>query len=310
MITLQQNINIHEDTPVIIYTSKYVTLEGIKKEERFDYAKISSIVDKVMSGHTNLSKMEQEDLRVKMEALIINEYRAKEKADLRMNKNPEEEICVISIGKSYSAAEIKELEFNFHEDKLPESERVGRLPRINLMQQAFDAKNIFAISIVPFDPTIHQTWYTQKHMSGFEVNTGTSGINDNKIIDLFGFLPLKEETKKGKIERFGYDKSDQKADPNKPPKIFTGFFKPFSTFSSEVATPEFDPENLPFNVKKINAFSEKEVKKSISEIKNIELKDRIENIFWSFIEDDNAKGLGLTILEAPDVTRLYFSKEK
>lgn len=309
MININQDIT-QQDTPVIIYNSKYVNLEGIKKVTQFDYSKISIIVDKIMSGYPNLSKMEQGDLRVKMESLIIKEYRAKEKANLKMNEEPNIEILVISSGQLRSATKIKELEFNLHEEKLLESERDGWQPRINLMQQAFAEKNIFAISIVPFDPTIHQTWYTKKHTSSFEVNPGASIINDKKIIDHFGFLPLKEQAETENMSELISDQSTQKADPNNPPKIFTGFFKPFSTFSSAIATPEFDPENLPINVKKIQAFSDKEVKKSLSEIKNIDLKDRIENIFWSFIEDDNAKGLGLTILQAPDVTRLYFSKEK
>jgi hypothetical protein len=290
--------------PIIIYNFDQVCIEGKREVIHFDYSKVVEVVDSIMEKcKEDLTKAEENTLRANLEDLVKGEVQARDQANKRMNKAPEECVHVTKQHKLYAGAQYPSMkQQSIHELQCGDDWK----PRVALFQLAFADRCIFALSIVPLDPETHQTWYAKKSLTRLTV--GASEAEDQRIRKIFFYLP-DHSPFEGELTKTQYSTSTMKANQDEPSEVCRGFFKPYPTFSSNSAAPEFDPENLPPHVVKANVFSQNEINNSLSKIENDDLRDRVNGFVLTFIVDFQAKGMGLTILQAPRGLTLYFSKE-
>src|SRR5262249_46638752 len=154
-----------------------------------------------------------------------------------------------------------------------------------------------------------QTWYEKKSISQADPEPQ---VDEQELIRLLGFLPSGEKNQESKI-------SEAKASQCKyneklpcranPSTILQGFFAPFPGYSSSVASARYDPENLSTDVSIINVFSQK--KETAVTFVNDDLRNKVNQIVNSFIEDIHSQGLGLIVLdlESRSFKRLYYTKK-
>ncbi len=157
-------INIQQNEVYSIYCFQQVSLEGNReKKESFSYDKINSVLDKIIdvikASNPNLSKMDEDMLRKVLEVKTIKEIKAKEQADLRMNKVPDETFFVNKTGDSYFGNQLEAercfalpLKYNYERDLKEfenDADREQWQPRIDIMEQAFACHLIFSVSIIP-----------------------------------------------------------------------------------------------------------------------------------------------------------------
>ncbi len=316
MINIHPNVNPLQ----IMYGFQHISLNGRREKETFSFTKIAAAVDEVMTSvkesEPDLLKMEEDMLRNALETKFLKDVQAKDQANLRMNKSPEEQIWVQKRNDLYAGEQLKaenclsqRVKYIYERDeKLFENdaERDEWQPRIDIIEQAFACRAVFSISIVPFNSDILQTWYDKKSLS----QTAIIEANEQKITKILHYMPDTDKEFISETWKYNEKSSNVKAKLENPPEIFTGFCMPFPTFSSDLAAAQWDPENLPVTVKKTYVFSENELNSSLSDIGNVDLQDRIKNIIFSFIDDIHAKGMGLVILQAPLGKKLYFTKCK
>lgn len=263
--------------PVVIYHMNQVCLGGKRELEYFDSSKTTEEIDNLVNCK-----------RVSTNFLGKSEF-------------PKEKVYVFKNLDSYAFPDYPHLVVHVSDQGLDWQ------PRNKLIQLAIQDRLIFAISFIPINPETKQDWYFKKNVQCLTVDDSVA--ENIKIVELLQYLPSQDRPFEAVSLISNQAFSFLKAKVNKPSEVFTGFFKPYPTFSSDLAAAEFDPNHLPANVTKANVFSENEVNLSLAKIKNHDLRDRVNGIIIVFIEDFQAKGMGLTILQAPRGITLYFSKE-
>jgi hypothetical protein len=159
-------------------------------------------------------------------------------------------------------------------------EQIDWSQRIQLIQRAAAASSVFSFSIVPANPTIYQTWYRKKVPSAAAQDPPQIGV----VV------------------------SSKRADNQNRPGVLSGFFAPYPSFSSDLATPQFDPQHLPSEVQVVTVCSKDQVESALSKIGD-NARPEITGVLTSFLHDNNSTGLGLQIVERGNLTRLYANKE-
>ena len=292
------------------FTFKHVSLGG--KREPISCAELLSNVNHFCSSVSPaLSKNEESELRVGLETLAIDRINAKFQTTIRLNTPPEERVFVRMAertGTGIFTQDMHTSRFIYERDEMQFDdaiEKLGWQPRIAMIEEAFTSHSIFSLSIVPTDPTIAQTWYDKKSVCPAEP---ISPVDEKLLKELFGELPVETDPSIASKWKMREVTSSKKASQIHPSPTLTGFFSPFSTFSSELAAPQYDPQHLPDSVITAHAFSEEEVEAAIKTFESCALKTKIKNIVDSFAEDIHSQGIGLLVLQYPTVKVLYLTK--
>jgi len=279
----------------VFHHSNFVLIQGQReREEPVTLSKVEKIAE-VLTENSELCKVDKDLAKVAIEKELIQNLTSSK-------KSPDERLRLQKCSHTYIgnalAAEA------LIAKPLAICEEVGEswLPRVQVIELAHTMRDIFALSIVPFDPDVKQTWYYKKSISILEYTQETK----EEIGRKYHFWPGLPEASS---EDWHQDKISCKITGQEvPSEVYTGFFKPFETFSCEKAGPQFDPEKLPDSLAKACAFYEYEVDSALSEINNTELQETVRKIVSFFIDDEHAKGLGLTLLQAPLGKTFYFTK--
>lgn len=241
------------------------------------------ILDEIEPGQ--MSKMDQEEFKVCFE-------KAATKIVLTNNRGPIEFVYIEKFTRTYSG-DYDGAQNNY-------SKPVDGL-KSELLELAHQTHSIFAVSIVPINPDILQPWYYKKCF----LSAKLTPENAETIGKWFEFgVPSFSDTARSGCKTTN---SRNVLTGQKPSEIYAGFYKPFSTFSSEVAGAQLDPDNLPLSVRKTYVFSQRELDESINSIEDQDLQNSIRKIIELFVNDLNAKGLGVTILQRQN-NKFYFTK--
>jgi len=146
-------------------------------------------------------------------------------------------------------------------------------PRIQLMDAAYKCSHIFAVSIVPKDSSIEQTWYLKK------------ALIHNAYADY---------CKSCSSETFGDQTSD--STNNEIPKLSDfqgGFIKPFTSYHSTSYRPTIDLDHLPPTVKPEVLINQYDVKDIVNNHYPEQVQSEISEILNCFLEDQHAEAIGL-----------------
>lgn len=157
-----------------------------------------------------------------------------------------------------------------------EIESITWFPRIMMFSTAFKCGDIFAISIVPKNPSIQQTWYLKK-----------AKIHD----PLYDFCRWSEGTKK---DYACTDGSDQR-DPQ-PEDWQGGFIKPFENYYSNDHRSTIDLGRLPPTAKCEHLSNQQDVERVVSLHDPQTSQEAIKSILNQFLLDSEATHLGLLTL--------------
>lgn len=152
--------------------------------------------------------------------------------------------------------------------------------RIRMIELAAENADVFALSIVPVDPSIEQTLYFRN-----------------------GFAYL-EASKYGKTyTTTGDTTTTEQEDPDKPAPVLKGFVKPYPTFTSNLAAPDETP-SMRCEVNRIE-----DIDKHLADIEP-SLKERMHDIVEAFLVDQHASQLGTITLKPSErlVQRKLFVK--
>ncbi len=283
-------------------------------------------------------------LKTRLTAELNDEFRSQ----ILFNGSPKEQLTVhryittiTQDGGEVGAPFIYERDYGKSEDWQP---------RIQMIEKALNTRQIFSFSIKPIDPSEIQTWYMKKHNPPLpaqptdEEVTELFGLTPDELIQpsmpispefepmiqsqveilmqSLGPIPegaraqieayLTREVKSMCRETQLEQKSSSEPDSiESPAPRFTGFFAPFTAFSSSLAKPQYNLDILPAHVQTANIWNEREVKPILDSLENSESRERVEAILVSFRDDIHAEGLGLTILEPSrehKVKTLFFKK--
>lgn len=147
--------------------------------------------------------------------------------------------------------------------------------RISMFFTAFKCKTLFAISIVPKNPSVMQTWYLKKPC-----------LHD----------PLYDMCKSGVSIKNGEEIHDGTTQRNAQAKDFKGgFIKPFQAYYTNNYRPTVDLTNLPQFVQVEPIFDNQDLTNIVATYP-IPSQNSIHSILSDFIQDTEATHLGLLML--------------
>ncbi len=108
----------------------------------------------VKESEPDLSKMEEDMLRNALEVKFVQDIQAKDQANLRMNKSPEEQIWVKKRSDMYAGKQLvaenclaQRVKYIYEREKRYDAERDEWQSRIDIIEQAFACRYVFSISI-------------------------------------------------------------------------------------------------------------------------------------------------------------------
>jgi len=166
------------------------------------------------------------------------------------------------------------------------AERDKWQPRINMFETAYQTEQIFAISIVPKNPSMRQTWY-QKRILKTTPDYFFHGSTSTKIKH---------------SECFTRVQTDEQM-PIKQP----GFIEPFSAFSSAKfgADPTFSNSE---RVRQVWLQTRLDVENALVEVGELPLKTQLTTILTHFLIDTEAKSVGLIFRNGEQLCYSLFHK--
>lgn len=262
---------------------QHVSIGGLRELTSLKLLNVNSPrFAEICAGH---SEEEKNKFRAVLDLINLERVNAQFKANRRLNLTPQDRTITRRIVRTETHYQENESTFIFERNEkvyLSEEEKRAWQPRIDILEKAFSIKEIFSISIIPVNPTIAQTWYDRK--SVYQINYH----NEPRLMDLYS-----DQTNAWrKVDSTSFHPAS-----NPPAPVISGFFTPFPTFSSDLATPQYDPDRLPDTVVQGRVFCDLNLNKALSMIENPTLIEKIESVVELFKVDFEAKGVGLVILE-------------